>query len=154
MDTIGECYDTDSIGECHNISDNILDGIFSTEEMLRWKKEAEEEDRRWRKTCLNSFNQSYIIEIEPKQATKRGKEELRAKFEEYLRQARLRKYILVFLNECSYFPFLFMFSMTCLSMSLTGLPCLVISLSICIFTSTFHLAYMAQSRSYAGLEKY
>merc|ERR1719206_67692 len=105
MDTIGERYDTDSIGECHNISDNILDGIFSTEEMLRWKKEAEDEERRRRKrTCLNSFNQSYIIEIEPKQATKRGKEEIRAKFEEYLSQTGLRKYMLVFLNECSYFP--------------------------------------------------
>ena len=92
---------TDIIGGCYNISENTLDGIFSAEEMFRLKKEAKEEGRRRKKACLNSFNQSYIIEIAPKLATKRGKEETIAKFEEYPGQARLRKCSIFLMNAAS-----------------------------------------------------
>ena len=150
----------DTKAQCYSIPDSILDGIFSTEEMLRWRRETEEENRRHKKRCLSSFHQSYIIEIEPTQFITRDTQEIstkvwnhrRTEFEKYLGQARLRKGLLFFLTKCSYFPFLFMFSMAFLSLSLTSLPCVVISLSISMVISTFHLAYVAQSRTSAGLE--
>ena len=135
------------------VPEDILDGIFSTEEMLRWKEIAETNKLINRKprsyqSNENSLKQSYIIEIEPSQCCveqnyqvlkKPSSPQLRLK----LIQTALRKYTIYFLNECSYIPFLFMFSMTFLSMFLTGLPCVMASLSVCALIATSHLTYIS-----------
>ena len=135
------------------IPDDILDGIFSTEDLMRWKGDSETTNMLKRKSKThqleeNTLNQSYIIEIEPsecciKQNTTNTKDRSKKQFQKNEIQTKIGKFVLFFLNECSYIPFLFMFSMTFLSMSLTGIPCVLLSLAVCVCVATFHVSYIS-----------
>eukprot|EP00090_Calanus_glacialis_P026800 TRINITY_DN42128_c0_g1_i1.p1 TRINITY_DN42128_c0_g1~~TRINITY_DN42128_c0_g1_i1.p1 ORF type:complete len:162 (+),score=16.25 TRINITY_DN42128_c0_g1_i1:51-488(+) len=135
------------------IPEDILDGIFSTEDLLRWKEDSETTNLSKRKNKTyqleeNTLKQSYIIEIEPsecyiKQNSTNTKNRNNTHLQKKNIQTKIGKFVLFFLNECSYIPFLFMFSMTFLSMSLTGIPCVLLSLAVCVFVASFHLTYIS-----------
>eukprot|EP00092_Neocalanus_flemingeri_P029056 GFUD01031543.1.p1 GENE.GFUD01031543.1~~GFUD01031543.1.p1 ORF type:complete len:144 (-),score=22.51 GFUD01031543.1:21-452(-) len=133
------------------VPEDILDGIFSDEEVSHWKEISESKNMKKResescKSCHKQMiKQSHIIEIEPSDCCKKKSSMIsKTKPLQWINlKINLRKLFLLYLTECSYIPFLFMFIMTTLSLCLTGLPCLLVSLAVCVSVAAIHLSYIA-----------
>ena len=110
----------------YGIPHDILDGIFAQEEMLEWKKIAEDKKAAELRQ-LRAYTQSHVVEIESTTVDRDTWRKL------------MTRWTKLYLTECSYIPFLFMLLISILSLWLPGLPCLMTSIFVCLCVSISHL---------------
>ena len=129
-----------TVSPYHGLPDEILDGIFSTEDIETWKEEAKreknlEEHFRIDKTRRNVVRESFIIDIE-KMCIESGVRTLKVK----------ALYVIeIYMQKCSYVPFLFMITLSVLSTVLTGLTCILCTIVIVTSVLIIHLTITRRS---------
>eukprot|EP00092_Neocalanus_flemingeri_P053510 GFUD01062908.1.p1 GENE.GFUD01062908.1~~GFUD01062908.1.p1 ORF type:complete len:136 (+),score=17.79 GFUD01062908.1:75-482(+) len=134
-----------SLSKYCGIPEDVLDGIFSTEEMEAWKLilEKKREDRK--ASTLRRIG-SVNIEIESSDKASNNfawnKDIIRSKPFQKLMQFSIKMLnsLLFCLTKCSYIPLLFLFLTTVLSLGFTALNSIILSLTICMSVAGIHLS--------------
>ena len=122
------------------LPDKILDGIFSSEDIDTWKEEAKREkhlDEHFRvdKTRRNIVRESFIIDIE-KMCSESSVRTLKVK----------ALYVIeIYMQKCSYVPFLFMLTLSVISTVLKGLESILYTIVIVISVIIIHLTITRRS---------
>ena len=114
----------------YGVPHDILDGIFAQDEMLVWKKIAEDK-KAAKLRQLRAYTRSHVVEIESTTVNRDTEHKSLRK--------HMMRWTKLYLTECSYIPFLFMLLMSILSLWLPGLPCLITSIFVCLCVSISHL---------------